>query len=92
MPKEIIYFTNVPGTKLPESLPKHPLVDLSAHMQTASEVGGDYYDCHLSTDGVLTLVIGDATGHGIQAGMMVTAMKSLFTHLAVLQEGEMIKV
>lgn len=75
---------------LPESLPKHPLVDLSAHMQTASEVGGDYYDCHLSSDGVLTLAIGDATGHGMQAGMMVTAMKSLFTHLA--QEGDLIKV
>ncbi len=75
---------------LPESLPKHPLVDLSAHMQTASEVGGDYYDYHLSSNGVLTLAIGDATGHGMQAGMMVTAMKSLFTHLA--QEGDMIKV
>jgi hypothetical protein len=34
-------------------------------------------------DGTLTVVIGDATGHGMKAGTMVTAAKSLFyTHAA----------
>ncbi|MCK4797061.1 MAG: SpoIIE family protein phosphatase, partial [Spirochaetes bacterium] len=41
-------------------------------------VGGDYYDFHIGLDGTLTAVIGDATGHGMKAGTMVTAAKSIF--------------
>ncbi|HVF28633.1 MAG TPA: PP2C family protein-serine/threonine phosphatase [Pyrinomonadaceae bacterium] len=47
----------------------------------AKEVGGHYYDFHVADDGTLTVAVGDATGHGLRAGTMVTAMKSLFnTH------------
>ncbi len=63
---------------LPETMPEHPTVELAASMQTATEVGGDYYDFDLSDDGTLTLAIGDATGHGTKAGTMVTATKSLW--------------
>jgi serine phosphatase RsbU (regulator of sigma subunit) len=48
-------------------------------MKTATEVGGDYYDFNVSFDGTLTVVLGDATGHGMRAGTMVTATKSLFS-------------
>jgi serine phosphatase RsbU (regulator of sigma subunit) len=51
-------------------------------MQTATEVGGDYYDFHIGLDGTLTVVLGDATGHGMKAGTMVTTTKSLFNVLA----------
>ena len=47
-------------------------------MKTATEVGGDYYDFHVGVDGTLTIVLGDATGHGMRAGTMVTSAKSLF--------------
>ncbi len=67
---------------LPEAMPEHPTVELAAFMQTATEVGGDYYDFDLSDDGTLTLAIGDATGHGTKAGTMVTAAKSLFANMA----------
>jgi hypothetical protein len=63
---------------LPKTLPVHPCCELAASMQTATEVGGDYYDFDMDEDGTLTLAIGDATGHGLQAGTMVTATKSLF--------------
>ena len=59
-------------------VPKHPDLDLAVFMETASELGGDYYDFHLDADGALTIAVGDATGHGAKAGMMVTATKSLF--------------
>jgi serine phosphatase RsbU (regulator of sigma subunit) len=51
-------------------------------MRTATEVGGDYYDFYINEDKTLTVTIGDATGHGLDAGMMVTATKSLFQSLA----------
>lgn len=63
---------------LPRELPDDPRFDIAVSMNTATEVGGDYYDFHLSKDGILTTVIGDATGHGLMAGTMVTATKSLF--------------
>lgn len=64
---------------LPKTLPVHPAFEIAVSMRTATEVGGDYYDFHLSGDGTLTAAIGDATGHGAAAGTMVTAIKSLFS-------------
>jgi serine phosphatase RsbU (regulator of sigma subunit) len=64
---------------LPKTLPDHPGLSIAVSMQTATEVGGDYYDFHLSEDGVLTTAVGDATGHGARAGTMVTVVKSLFS-------------
>ena len=67
---------------LPHVVPVHPDVTLAAHMHTATEVGGDYYDFHAGPDGALTIAVGDATGHGAAAGTVVTATKSLFLLLA----------
>jgi len=67
---------------LPKELPQLPNLDIAVYMQTATEVGGDYYDFHVSLDGTLTVVVGDATGHGMKAGTMVTTAKSLFNSYA----------
>lgn len=63
---------------LPKALPRVPHLDIAVFMKTATEVGGDYYDFHVHMDGTLTVVLGDATGHGMMSGMMVSIMKSLF--------------
>src|SRR5262245_39832730 len=67
---------------LPKSVPQLPHLEIEAYMKPAAEVGGDYYDFHLAEDGVLTVAVGDATGHGLKAGTVVTAMKSLFRTFA----------
>jgi serine phosphatase RsbU (regulator of sigma subunit) len=67
---------------LPKTVPELPNFDITVYMQTANEAGGDYYDFMLHDDGTLTAAIGDATGHGLQAGTMVAATKSLFNSLA----------
>jgi len=67
---------------LPRELPQLPHLDIAVYMKTATEVGGDYYDFHIGMDGTLTVVLGDATGHGMKAGTMVTTTKSLFNVLA----------
>ena len=63
---------------LPKDLPRLSHLEIGVFMKTATEVGGDYYDFHLSDDGTLSIAIGDATGHGMKAGTMVASMKSLF--------------
>ena len=67
---------------LPKELPQLPNLDIAVYMQTATEVGGDYYDFNVGENGELTAVIGDATGHGMKAGTIVTITKSLFNSLA----------
>jgi len=64
---------------LPKDLPKFNRLELAVFMQTATEVGGDYYDFSRKEDGSVNIAIGDATGHGMKAGTLVTMMKSLFT-------------
>lgn len=72
---------------LPQSMPQVQGLDIAMFMQTATEVGGDYYDYFTAADGTLTIAIGDATGHGVKAGTMVAATKSL---LAVMAQDETI--
>ena len=71
---------------LPKELPQCPNLEIATFMKTSTEVGGDYYDFNVNSNGALTAVIGDATGHGLKAGMMVTATKSLFESLAAAME------
>ena len=62
---------------LPRETPSYLDLDISAAIQTASEVGGDYYDYFSQEDKKsLYVVVGDATGHGMTAGMMVSITKA----------------
>lgn len=63
---------------LPKTIPQNKNFDIAVYMKTASEVGGDFYDFSQRSDGSLNVVIGDATGHGMKAGIMVSIMKTLF--------------
>jgi serine phosphatase RsbU (regulator of sigma subunit) len=64
---------------LPRHLPQYPFLEIAVFMKTAAEVGGDYYDFFPGAGGSLTAVIGDAAGHGLRAGTMVTVVKGLLT-------------
>ncbi len=76
--KELDDARNLQLSMLPKEVPKLPEYDISVFMKTATEVGGDYYDFRMTPEGVLSIAFGDATGHGMQAGTIVTLMKGLF--------------
>ncbi|MGB5875044.1 MAG: two-component regulator propeller domain-containing protein, partial [Bacteroidota bacterium] len=63
---------------LPKDIPQLEDYDIGVFMKTATEVGGDYYDFSTGEDSTLNVAFGDATGHGMQAGTIVTLMKGLF--------------
>jgi serine phosphatase RsbU (regulator of sigma subunit) len=67
---------------LPTSVPHVEGLDIACFMRTATEVGGDYYDFINPTPDGVTIAVGDATGHGLKAGHMVTATKGLLNALA----------
>jgi serine phosphatase RsbU (regulator of sigma subunit)/ligand-binding sensor domain-containing protein len=67
---------------LPKNLPSPPGFEIRVYMKTAYEVGGDYYDFFETADGTLTTAVGDATGHGLKAGTLVSIIKGLFLNEA----------
>jgi serine phosphatase RsbU (regulator of sigma subunit) len=73
---------NMQLNMLPQAVPFLPDYQFAFSMRAASEVGGDYYDYQMSNENILTFGIGDATGHGLQASVMVTAIKLLFSEHA----------
>ncbi len=56
---------------LPRSVPDLPGFHISHSYRTANEVGGDYYDFSLLEDGRLAVMVGDASGHGMAAGLLM---------------------
>src|SRR5215207_517481 len=72
-------------TLLPKSVPELPGYDVAAYYQPAREVGGDFYDFLELPEGRLGLVIGDVSGHGIPAALMMANTQSVLR--AVAQRG-----
>jgi len=56
---------------LPHRAPPVDGYQFAFSYRTANEVGGDYYDILPLDDGKLAIVIGDASGHGIAAGILM---------------------
>ena len=74
---------------IPQNAPDYPGYEFAFYMKTSTEVGGDYYDFFPQDDGSLYVVVGDATGHGLNAGMMVSITKaglhgSIFTKPSII--------
>ncbi len=50
--------------------------------QRALEIGGDWYDAFLLSDGVMALVIGDVVGHDLQAAVHMAEVRNMLRALA----------
>jgi predicted ester cyclase len=57
---------------LPEEVPTLEGWQITPYYQPAREVGGDFYDFHLLSEGRLGVVVGDATGKGVPATLMMS--------------------
>lgn len=74
---------------LPDTSPEIPGYTFAHSYRTANEVGGDYYDFQSLPDGRLAILMGDASGHGIAAGLlMAISNATLKTALDVDPEPE----
>jgi serine phosphatase RsbU (regulator of sigma subunit) len=50
--------------------------------QTTAEVGGDWYDCFVLPQGDIALIIGDVTGHDLQATVMMSQLRNMLRGIA----------
>jgi serine phosphatase RsbU (regulator of sigma subunit) len=61
---------------LPAGAPDLPGWSFAHSWSTANTIGGDYYDFISTGDGRIALVAGDASGHGIAAGLLMALASS----------------
>ena len=73
---------SIQQASLPKEVPALEGWKLSPFYQPAREVGGDFYDFHLLSDGRLGLVVGDATGKGVPAALVMSSTRSMLRALA----------
>ncbi len=70
---------------LPTRLPEVPGASLGALYEAGTrgmQVGGDWYDVCVATDGRVLLGLGDVVGHGLQAASAMGQMRTAFAALA----------
>jgi predicted ester cyclase len=70
--QELRVARRIQQASLPEEVPELEGWQITHHYQPAREVGGDFYDFHLLSDDRLGLVVGDATGKGMPAALVMS--------------------
>jgi hypothetical protein len=63
---------------IPKELPKTRAYALGARNEIANTVGGDIYDFVPLADGRLAVLFGDASGHGMAAGLVMAVAHAAF--------------
>nr|WP_281270634.1 GAF domain-containing SpoIIE family protein phosphatase [Quadrisphaera granulorum] len=53
-----------------------------AAASSAAEVGGDWYDAFVTSEGLTTLVVGDVTGHDMRAAAVMGQLRNLLRGIA----------
>src|SRR5215211_6697815 len=70
--QELRVARSIQQASLPTEVPELEGWQITPYYRPAREVGGDFYDFHLLSDGRLGLVTGDATGKGVQAALVMS--------------------
>jgi len=66
---------------LPKEAPESPDLDICGRTIPAKELGGDYFDYIEGPDGSLSIVVGDVSGKGVGAGLIMAMARSYFRPL-----------
>jgi serine phosphatase RsbU (regulator of sigma subunit)/predicted ester cyclase len=70
--QELKVARSIQQASLPKEVPELEGWQISPFYQPAREVGGDFYDFHLLSEGRLGVVVGDATGKGVPAALVMS--------------------
>jgi serine phosphatase RsbU (regulator of sigma subunit) len=70
--QELRLARSIQRASLPEEVPHLEGWQISPYYQPAREVGGDFYDFHFLSEGRVGIVVGDATGKGVPAALVMS--------------------
>jgi phosphoserine phosphatase RsbU/P len=75
---ELVLARELQANLIPKKLPADGAFDLGAYNHIANMVGGDVYDFVPLADGRLAVLFGDASGHGMAAGLVMAVAHAGF--------------
>jgi sigma-B regulation protein RsbU (phosphoserine phosphatase) len=75
--KDLELATEIQHSFLPEVLPSTEVLELAAHYRPARQIAGDFYDVFERNEGEFYFVIGDVSGKGISAALMMAQALSM---------------
>ncbi|MFQ5674294.1 MAG: PP2C family protein-serine/threonine phosphatase [bacterium] len=77
--EELLLARNVQQSMLPETFPEMNGISIATRYLPALEIGGDLYDVIALADDKIAVLVADVTGHGIQAALITSVVKSSFS-------------
>jgi predicted ester cyclase len=80
--QELRLARSIQQASLPKEVPTIEGWQVTPYYQSAREVGGDFYDFLEFEDGRVGLVVGDATGKGMPAALVMATTRSMLRALA----------
>jgi sigma-B regulation protein RsbU (phosphoserine phosphatase) len=80
---EVMLARDIQLSLLPPSPPDHPDIAIFGKMVSSFEVGGDYFDYFFIDGDRIALAIGDVSGKGIPAAMLMSSLQAVFKNLAI---------
>jgi serine phosphatase RsbU (regulator of sigma subunit)/predicted ester cyclase len=80
--QELEVARRIQQASLPKEVPELEGWQISPYYQPAREVGGDFYDFFELEEGRVGVVVGDATGKGVPAALVVSATSSMIRAVA----------
>ena len=91
--QELRVARRIQQASLPKKVPELGGWEISPKYRPAREVGGDFYDFHLLPEGRLGLVVGDATGKGVPAALVMSTTCGMlrFAAQSYSSPGEMLQ-
>ena len=92
MNREIEIAREVQQRLFPQSIPVIAGVSLAGMCRPASEVGGDYYDLIELEGGHLGFAIGDVSGKGISAALIMASLRASLRGLLIDAPGDLAKM
>jgi serine phosphatase RsbU (regulator of sigma subunit)/predicted ester cyclase len=75
--QELQVARSIQQASLPEEVPTLEGWQISPFYRPARQVGGDFYDFHLLPEGKLGLAVGDATGKGVPAALVMSTTSGM---------------
>jgi phosphoserine phosphatase RsbU/P len=75
--KDLELATEIQHSFLPDALPSTPLLDFAVRYRPAREIAGDFYDVFERNQGEFYFVVGDVSGKGISAALMMAQALSM---------------
>lgn len=84
--RELELASEIQELLIPRELPTVPGIEICAICHPASQVGGDFYAIQTLPDGDLVFAVGDVTGKGVPAAMLMAMTRTAFHSIVPIEE------